>query len=138
MPVKNNFLIYENIHRSAVMQYGVWDQIRVDHGTEFYLSLYILEKLSTYRKNPRRAPFIQTTSKQVCCMVSYATLPEVFGVDLLTGNQELQELCDDNFKAIYPSFDGFFHSLVNGNHYPFQQELLIFIDQTTALPVSPN
>ena len=47
------------------MQYGVWDQIRVDHGTEFYLTLYVQEKLSAYRTNKRRAPFIQTTSKQV-------------------------------------------------------------------------
>ena len=64
----------------------------------------------------------------------HVTLPEVFGVDLLTGNQELQKLCDDNFKAIYLTFDGFFHSLVNGN--PLQQGLLFFIDQTTAL--NPN
>lgn len=66
----------------------------------------------------------------------HVTLPEVFGVDLLTGNQELQKLHDDNFKAIYLTFDGFFHSLVNGNHHPLQQGLLFFIDQTTAL--NPN
>ena len=64
----------------------------------------------------------------------HVTLPEVFGVDLLTGNHELQKLCDNNFKAIYLTFDGFFHSLVNGN--PLQQGLLFFIDQTTAL--NPN
>ena len=66
----------------------------------------------------------------------HVTLPEVFGVDLLTGNQELQKLCDDNFKAIYLTFDGFFHNLVNDNHHPLQQGLLFFIDQTTAL--NPN
>lgn len=62
--------------------------------------------------------------------------PEVFGVDLLTGNHELQKLRSDNFNAVYPSFDVFFHSLVNGNHHPFQQGLLFFINLTTSL--NPN
>ena len=53
----------------------------------------------------------------------HVTVHEVFWVDLITGNQELQKLREDNFKAIYPTFDGFFHSLVNGNHHPFQQGL---------------
>lgn len=29
--------------RTAVIQHGIWDQLRVDHGTEFYLSLYVQE-----------------------------------------------------------------------------------------------
>ena len=66
----------------------------------------------------------------------HVSLPEVLGVDLLTGNQELQKLRSDNFSAVYPSFDVFFHSLVNGNHHPFQQGLLFFIDLTTSL--NPN
>ena len=43
-------------------------------------------------------------------------LPEVFGTDLLSGNQQLQNLCFDNFSAAYPSFDVIFHCLVNGTH----------------------
>jgi len=64
MPMKNNVLIYEHIYRTAVIQHGVWDQLRVDHGTEFYLSLFVQEKLTPYRTNTRRVPFIQTTTKQ--------------------------------------------------------------------------
>ena len=63
----------------------------------------------------------------------HVTFLEVFRVDLFTGNHELQKLHNDNFKAIYPTFDGFFYSLVNGNYHPLQQGLPFFIDQTTAL-----
>lgn len=66
----------------------------------------------------------------------HVTFLEVFRVDLFTGNHELQKPHNDNFKAIYPTFDGFFYSLVNGNHHPLQQGLPFFIDQTTAL--NPN
>ena len=31
--------------RSACKQHGLWDQIRVDHGKEFYLVLFIKEML---------------------------------------------------------------------------------------------
>ena len=59
--------------------------------------------------------------------------PEVFGIDLLAGRQELQKLRLNNFSTMYPNFEVFFHSLVNGNHTPFQQGLLFFIDLTTSL-----
>lgn len=64
------------------------------------------------------------------------TVPEVFGIDLLAGNQQLQQLRLDNFKAAYPSFDAIFHSLVNGNYYPFKDGLQFFIDLTKTL--NPN
>ena len=35
MPRKNNQLIYENVHRKAILEYGLWDQVRVDHGREY-------------------------------------------------------------------------------------------------------
>lgn len=66
----------------------------------------------------------------------HLSLPEVFGTDLLSGNQQLQKLCFDNFNAAYPSFDVIFHCLVNGNHYPFKEGLQYFIDLTTTL--NPN
>lgn len=43
----------------------MWDQIRVDHGREFYLSLYVQEKLAQYRFNTERQPYKQTTSSKV-------------------------------------------------------------------------
>ena len=54
----------------------------------------------------------------------HLSAPDVFGVDLLAGNLELQKLRSEKFNDVYPSFDGFFHTLVNGTYYPFQQGLL--------------
>jgi len=51
--------------RSATLKYGMWDQVRVDHGTEFYLSLYMQEKNADMRTNVNRQPYIQTESKRV-------------------------------------------------------------------------
>ncbi|XP_038135443.1 uncharacterized protein LOC119779740 [Cyprinodon tularosa] len=62
MPVKNNLSIYENGYRRAVVTYGMWDQVRVDHGTEFYLCLFVQELLAEHRHNRERRPYIQTTS----------------------------------------------------------------------------
>ncbi|CAL8255846.1 unnamed protein product [Boreogadus saida] len=43
---------------------GMWDQVRVDHGKEFYLCLYIQEILSRHRYNLSRQPYLQTTSSR--------------------------------------------------------------------------
>ncbi|XP_031163535.1 uncharacterized protein LOC116055653 [Sander lucioperca] len=64
MPVKNNLIIYEEVYRKAVVQNGMWDQIRVDHGREFYLTLYMQEKMSQHRHNINRLPYVQTTSSR--------------------------------------------------------------------------
>lgn len=37
----------------------------VDHGKEFYLTLYIQEKLSQHRHNINRPPYVQTASSKV-------------------------------------------------------------------------
>jgi len=34
-----------SVCRTAVSKYGLWDQVRIDHGREFYLVLYIQEQL---------------------------------------------------------------------------------------------
>ena len=85
MPVKNNVEIYTHVYRydyctclymhcntnfhfydrELCLQYGLWDQIRVDHGKEFYLMLYVQEKLSEFRRNTTIAPHMQSTSRQV-------------------------------------------------------------------------
>ena len=36
--------------RSAVMKYGMWDQVRVDHGKEFYLTLFMQELSQTWSR----------------------------------------------------------------------------------------
>ncbi|XP_076133841.1 uncharacterized protein LOC143116547 [Alosa pseudoharengus] len=48
-------------YRAAVASNGMWDQIRVDHGREFFLSLYVQEKLSQHRFNTNRLPYKQTS-----------------------------------------------------------------------------
>lgn len=52
-------------YRPIVSEHGLWDQVRVDGGREFCLILHIQELLSQFRTNTRRAPYVQTQSKQV-------------------------------------------------------------------------
>ena len=66
------------INRPSVLEYGMWDQIRVDHGNEFYLLLYVQEKMANYRTNTGRAPFIQTMSKEVSLYIALETRLEDF------------------------------------------------------------
>ncbi|XP_030589956.1 uncharacterized protein LOC115783319 isoform X2 [Archocentrus centrarchus] len=62
MPVKNIIIIYEDVYRPALLSCGLWDQVRVDCGKEFYLALFIQERLAQYRYNCQRQPYIQTPS----------------------------------------------------------------------------
>ncbi|GAA6066837.1 uncharacterized protein LOC118560782 [Tachysurus ichikawai] len=62
MPIKNNLAIYEDVFRPAVLEYGIWDQVRVDHGKEFYLTLFMQELLTSHRHNQERRPYLQTSS----------------------------------------------------------------------------
>ena len=63
MPQKNNEIIYEEVYRDCVVRYGLWDEIRVDHGREFYLSLYVQEQLrGEGRGDPHIASYMQTSS----------------------------------------------------------------------------
>ena len=39
---------------------GLFDQVRVDHGKEFVLTLYVQEILAHHRTNPNRDPHCQT------------------------------------------------------------------------------
>lgn len=64
MPIKNNLLIYDNVYRASIIKHGIFDQVRVDHGKEFYLCLYQQDKLQLYRNNTVRPSYIQTMSKQ--------------------------------------------------------------------------
>ncbi|XP_026122138.1 uncharacterized protein LOC113105304 [Carassius auratus] len=62
MPIKNNLTIYEEVFRPAILSNGMWDQVRVDCGKEFYLCLFMQEILSAYRYNTAREPYKQTPS----------------------------------------------------------------------------
>ena len=41
-----------DVYRMCSMEYGLWDRPRVDHGREFYLTLYIQENLRASRGDP--------------------------------------------------------------------------------------
>ncbi|KAA0717606.1 hypothetical protein E1301_Tti016786 [Triplophysa tibetana] len=62
MPIKNNLTIYEEVYKNPVLSHGMWDQVRVDHGAEFYLTLFMQDILAEYRHNQQRLPYLQTSS----------------------------------------------------------------------------
>ena len=62
MEIKNPILIYEFLFRPTLLKYGLFDQLRVDHGTEFVLCNFVQELLSVYRYDQSRAPYRQTPS----------------------------------------------------------------------------
>jgi len=64
-----HFVLFQYFCRSSVLQYGMWDQVRVDHGTEFYLVLYMQEKNQHLRRNCSRQPYLQTKSTRVSNVV---------------------------------------------------------------------
>ena len=40
MPQKNNEVIYANVYRAATTEFGLWNQLRVDHGKDFFLFMF--------------------------------------------------------------------------------------------------
>ena len=54
--------------RKTTLEYGLFNQIRVDGGKEFYLILGIQEHLSNYRQNQEILPYRQIESKKVYCV----------------------------------------------------------------------
>ncbi|ELU08235.1 hypothetical protein CAPTEDRAFT_101619, partial [Capitella teleta] len=63
MPIKNNCLIYEEVYRPTIQTHGMWDTVRVDHGREFYLTLFMQGKNEHLRLNRQRSAYIQTPSR---------------------------------------------------------------------------
>ena len=55
---RKNKIIYDEVYRACLSEYGLWDQVRVDHGREFYLILYIQEKLRNAGRDPEIAPYV--------------------------------------------------------------------------------
>lgn len=69
-------------NRPAILANGMWDQVRVDHGKEFYLTLFIQELLSPHRYTQERRPYLQTPSTRVqfsmfysCCTNTHCGYP---------------------------------------------------------------
>jgi len=64
MPIKNNVIIYEEVLRKIVIEHGLFDQVRVDHGKEFYLLLGMQEQLAHLRNDTNMPCYRQTQSKK--------------------------------------------------------------------------
>jgi hypothetical protein len=56
--------LYMLCYRDALVKYGLWDQLRVDHGREFNLSLYVQDHLRRTHGAPNIRPFVQSTSTE--------------------------------------------------------------------------
>ena len=62
IPVKNPIAIYDLLFRPILTEEGIWDQVRVDHGTEFCLILAVQNHLASLRTRHDHPAYMQTTS----------------------------------------------------------------------------
>lgn len=52
IPRKNAILIYDKLFQPLISNIiGLWNQVRVDHGTEFALVNHVQQQLTVYRSN---------------------------------------------------------------------------------------
>ena len=59
-------------YRNALLAYGIFHQIRVDFGREFYLVLGMQEHFQELRSRKDIVPYRQTQSKEVMTVQSLA------------------------------------------------------------------
>ncbi|XP_028517065.1 uncharacterized protein LOC110246379 [Exaiptasia diaphana] len=52
------------VFRDVLISEGIWDTVRVDHGTEACLMLYVQDMLKDLRQNQACMPYIQTASRK--------------------------------------------------------------------------
>ncbi len=64
IPVKNAIAIYNTLFRPVLLQYGLWDQLRIYQGTEFVLVSTVQQFLAQLRSRPHRHPVLRSTSRQ--------------------------------------------------------------------------
>ena len=64
IPRKNSTAIYNTLFHPILQCYGLWEQLRMDHGTEFSLIITIQEYLSVYRARHNRPSVLRSTSQQ--------------------------------------------------------------------------
>jgi hypothetical protein len=77
------------MYRDLLLAFGIWDQMRVDQGHEFYLMCYLQHKLKDLRFNTNRNAYVQTTSRMVSFLNFYSIL---FGL-LSIYNNLFKESC---------------------------------------------
>ena len=62
--VKNPILIYKSVFRQDLCKYGIWEQVRTDHGRDFILVGFIQNVVSYYRLIGTSTAYKQTTSTE--------------------------------------------------------------------------
>ena len=63
VPKKNSLVVYDLLFQPLLLSYGLWEQVRVDHGTEFTLVTAAQNHLSHYRHVHHRQPVFQSLSR---------------------------------------------------------------------------
>ena len=62
MEIKNPIVINNKIFRPDLAKYGVWKQLRIDHGKEFVLTTFVQELIESYCYSRNKTPLKQTLS----------------------------------------------------------------------------
>ena len=130
MPIKNPIVIYEFVFRPALLKYGLWNQLRVDHGNEFVLCLFVQDLLKRYRYSEEKVPWRQTTSTknnvierfwpELNSRVNYPAkrafiaICEVFDYDLEA--EPIMKFCF-SWVAMYVTVDAADHLISSWNHH---------------------
>ena len=63
MPVKHPITIYDKLFHPILMQHGLWDQLRMDHGTEFVLVTTVQQFLAFHRDRVDHHPVVRSMSR---------------------------------------------------------------------------
>lgn len=63
LPKKNSILIYDLLFRPLLQTYDLWEQVRIDHGTEFALVVTAQQHLSVHQQRHSHEPIIQSLSR---------------------------------------------------------------------------
>lgn len=63
MPVKHPITIYDTLFNPILMQHGLWDQVRMDHGTEFVLVTTVQQFLAIHRERVDHHPVVRSMSR---------------------------------------------------------------------------
>ena len=64
IPIKNPITIYHTLMRPLLVCEGLWQQVRLDHGTEFVLVSEVQQHLARYRLWQDRHSVLQSMSRQ--------------------------------------------------------------------------
>ena len=60
---KNPIMIYDLLFCPILLEYGVWDQLRMDQGTEFNLVISVQYTVANFHNGHHRQSVIQSTSR---------------------------------------------------------------------------